>query len=568
LSENAAFAKLVEAAGIAFLGAKPEQIALMGEKTRAIDFVKQLGVPVLPGLCGTVEEILSNSHSLEFPVLVKAAAGGGGKGMQIVQRAEDLVSALQQAQRQAQEYFSNGELFVEKYLPKARHVEVQLMGDGLGKAVHLFERDCSLQRRYQKVVEEAPAANLSSETRENLHRYTLQIAQAANYRGAGTIEFLVDEQENCWFLEMNTRLQVEHPVTEAITGLDLVEWQLEIAAGNGLPLAQDDIFACGHAIEVRVCAEDPAQQFLPSSGELVALQLPDNGRWDSFVSEGLLLSPAYDSLLGKLIVHAPNREQAINRLALSLDVLLLGGIKTNQAFLKTLLQLHAFSEMQIHTKYIEQNFLELLGHMSQTKSKQSKLISAVGYVLHHLLRESVPGQLGYWRLNPHVDLQIDGEAYSFQIRKAKNSYAIQYKNEPHSLSDVQYAGHSISFKLDGKDEVVFCVDKNDMTEVLTKTHRYELTSRHVSSQVKLNKQSLNRNGESQSRIVADLFGKVIDVFVTPGERLKKGQNLLVIESMKTEFMIQSPVDAVVKKIHVSKGKVVQDKEVLVDLEQN
>ena len=568
LSENAAFAKLVREAGITFIGATAEQISLMGEKTRAIDFVKALGVPVLSGLRGTVDEILANSQTLEFPVLVKAAAGGGGKGMQIVQHAEDLAEALQKAQRQALEYFSNGELFVEKYLPHARHVEVQLMGDGNGNAVHLFERDCSLQRRYQKVVEEAPAPNLTDETRANLHRNALQIAQAAKYRGAGTIEFLVDEQQDCWFLEMNTRLQVEHPVTEAITGLDLVEWQLEIAAGNGLPLMQEEVHVCGHAIEVRVCAEDPSQEFVPSSGKVLAMQNSENARWDSFVAEGLVLSSNYDNLLGKLVAYAPNRERAIDKLSGALDGLLLGGIKTNQAFLKTLLQDESFRAMKIHTKYIEQNLPALLAHVSQGKSEQSKLLPAIGYVLHHLFRKSDTGDNSFWRLNPVVLLQIDGEAYEFQIRKTKNTFVVQYKNELHSVCDVQYADHCILFRLDGQEEITFCVDKHDSTEVHSKTNRYEVTSRYVPSQVKLNKQSLNHNGESQSSIVADLFGKVIDVFVVPGEQLKKGQNLLVIESMKTEFMIQSPVDAVVKKIHVSKGKLVQDKEVLVDLEKN
>jgi 3-methylcrotonyl-CoA carboxylase alpha subunit len=488
--------------------------------------------------------------------------------MQIVERADELSAALDQAQRQAAEYFSNGGLFVEKYLPKARHVEVQLMGDGLGNAVHLFERDCSLQRRYQKVVEEAPASDLSGETRENLHRYALAIAKASCYRGAGTIEFLVDEQQNCWFLEMNTRLQVEHPVTEAITGLDLVEWQLKIAAGNGLPLAQEDIQADGHAIEVRVCAEDPARQFVPSSGTVTAVQTPARARWDSFVSERSLLSPSYDSLLGKLIVHAPGREQAIKQLEHSLDLLLLGGIKTNQTFLKILVRQDAFRKMKVHTKYIGQNMPELLENMNQQKQQVPSVIPATAYVLHHFMRGSASGGMGYWRIRSVFEVQVDGTSCELELRKFEKGFKILHQNEPLLLSDVQYSEHRISFKLNGQDYTAFCIEQATSTLVQFRTFRFELTSRHISSQVRMNKQSVSRNGESQSRIVADLFGKVVDVFVAPGQRLRKGQNLLVIESMKTEFMIQCPVDATVKKIHVTKGKLVQDKEILVDLEQN
>ncbi|WP_372775590.1 biotin carboxylase N-terminal domain-containing protein [Mangrovibacterium sp.] len=568
LSENAAFAALVEAAGICFVGATPEQISLMGEKTQAIDFVKELGVPVIPGVRGAVNDIIREIAELEFPLLVKAAAGGGGKGMQIVPKAADLPLALQQAQRQAREYFGNGELFVEKYLPKARHVEVQLMGDGNGNAVHLFERDCSLQRRYQKVVEEAPAPNLSDKTRANLHRYALKIAEAANYRGAGTIEFLVDEKQNCWFLEMNTRLQVEHPVTEAITGLDLVEWQLQIAAGNGLPLLQDEIQLSGHAIEVRICAEDPAHYFVPSSGTIAAVQLPDHARWDSFVSPGMLLSPAYDSMIGKLIVHGSDRDKAIAQMQTALDGLLLGGIKTNQSFLRMLVSDAAFQNLTVHTNYIEQNLAVLLGAMTNQRLALLPVIPAIAYVLHHFFSGSKASgnQLDYWRINPVFQLQLNGEEIELVVRKDRSDYLIYYKNEPLSVGDVFYNNQRVSFKINGTGHDVYWVEKSNCTEIQYDTHRFDVRSRHIPSHVKLERKSTAANGERQSLIVAELFGKVIDVFVEAGDILKKGQKLLVIESMKTEFTIQSPVDAVVKTLHVSKGKTVQDKELLLELE--
>ncbi|WP_163709440.1 acetyl/propionyl/methylcrotonyl-CoA carboxylase subunit alpha [Mangrovibacterium lignilyticum] len=567
LSENAAFAALVEANCLAFIGATPEQISLMGEKTQAIDFVKELGVPVIPGVRGAVSDIIRDISGLEFPLLVKAAAGGGGKGMQIVEEASGLPLALQQAQRQAHEYFGNGELFVEKYLAQARHVEVQLMGDGNGNAVHLFERDCSLQRRYQKVVEEAPAPNLTDETKANLHQFALQIAKASKYRGAGTIEFLVDERENCWFLEMNTRLQVEHPVTEAITGLDLVEWQIDIAAGNGLPLKQDEIQACGHAIEVRICAEDPQHQFVPSSGTISAVQFPDNVRWDSFVGAGSQLSPAYDSMLGKLVVHAASRRQAIADMSQALYLHFLGGIKTNQSFLKILTADDAFRSMKIHTKYIEQKLPDLLQELEDTRGVISPAVPAIAYILHHFYEETTDeNKFGFWRLNQAFELDVDGKICQINVRKHKKDYLFFIKNEPLAVNRVFYNNNCVSFNLNGKKQDVFWIEKENLTEIQYQTFRFELKSKQVPGQVSLNRQSSKLNGELQSRIVADLFGKVIDVFVAAGDKLIKGQNLLVIESMKTEFTIQSPVDAVVKTIHVTKGKIVQDKEILVDLE--
>ncbi|MFV0376979.1 MAG: acetyl/propionyl/methylcrotonyl-CoA carboxylase subunit alpha [Mangrovibacterium sp.] len=570
LSENAAFAAAVEHAGIHFIGATPEQISLMGEKTRAIEFVRSLGVPVLPGLYGSASEIRAKAETLDFPVLVKAAAGGGGKGMQIVQKAADLEAALEQAGRQATAYFGQGELFVEKYLQKARHVEVQLMGDGKGKVVHLFERDCSLQRRYQKVVEEAPAPNLLEETRHTLHHDALQIAKAANYRGAGTIEFLVDEQQQCWFLEMNTRLQVEHPVTEAVTGLDLVEWQIEIAAGNGLPLKQEDIRCGGHAIEARICAEDPALHFVPSSGVIGAVQAETEARWDSFVVLGSRLSPAYDSLLGKLIVHRPNRTQAIAALNHALDNLFLGGIKTNQAFLKKLIMQDDFASMQVYTQYIEQHLPRLLADLQTRPKTIPSELAAIAFILHHfyseMTNESVSNVLGYWRLNPLFELQIDGKDDSYVVRRRKNEWIFERENEPLRVNDVSYYNHVVSFKLNGKRCNAFWIEKEQATEIQIESYRWELKSRQVPDQIKLNRRYSGAKNERQSRILADLFGKVIDVFVAPGDKLVKGQHLLLVESMKTEFSIQSPVDAVVKAVYVTKGKMVQDREVLIDLE--
>ncbi len=570
LSENAEFARKVEAEGLVFVGATADQISLMGEKTQAIDFVKSFSIPVIPGARGAVNDIIRELSSLQFPLLVKASAGGGGKGMQVIEKAEDLPLSLQKAQRQARGYFGNGELFVERYLPHARHIEVQLMGDGNGNAIHFFERECSIQRRYQKLIEEAPAASVSSELKTQLYDYALQIAKAAKYRGAGTIEFLVDEQENCWFLEMNTRLQVEHPVTEAITGLDLVEWQLEIAAGNGLPLAQEQIIQTGHAVEVRICAEDPQHQFVPSSGTVEALQVPENVRWDSFLAEGAPVSPSYDSLLGKLIVQAGSRHAALSKMEHSLAGLFVGGVKTNQSFLRNVIQSEAFQLNNIDTRFLEKQLPFILKEMDEERELIPLDVVLGSYILHHFYYPSEKnehwGQPGFRRICPSFSIENEGKLHDCVMWGRANRYSLCYKNEPVALSDVSYDDVKLAFKRNGVPYTLFVAGLPGATLVQIGTYQFILKSRHVPGQIKLTKQSDNRNGDVQSQVFADLFGKVVDVLVGPGDRLTKGQGLLVIESMKTEFTIQSPVDAVVKTIHVSKGKVVQDKEILVDLE--
>ncbi|HKL33265.1 MAG TPA: biotin carboxylase N-terminal domain-containing protein, partial [Tangfeifania sp.] len=332
LSENASFAEKVEKSGLIFVGATSEQIRLMGEKKQANQFVEKLGIPIIPSISGSEQEISKALEKLEFPVLVKASGGGGGKGMKVVYEPENLPTVMKRAGAVALNYFGNSELLIEKFLPKARHIEVQLFGDGKGNAIHFFERECSIQRHYQKLVEEAPAVSVSEKTKKKLYEAAIKIAQSINYRGAGTIEFLVDENEDFYFLEMNTRLQVEHPVTELITGEDLVEWQLKIAAGEPLSFSQNEIQKNGHAIELRICAEDPAAGFSPTPGIVDEIHIPDLARWDSYLAEKTLIPPSYDSLAGKLIVSENTREAAISKMQKALSQFYISGVKTNQLF--------------------------------------------------------------------------------------------------------------------------------------------------------------------------------------------------------------------------------------------
>ncbi|GGF10105.1 biotin carboxylase 2 [Halobacillus andaensis] len=361
LSENAAFAKRVEEEGLTFIGPSAEVIAKMGDKVEARNVMKQAGVPVVPGTMDAVSDVNEAREVAEdigYPVMVKAAAGGGGIGMQAVSSSEELEKAFEGNQKRAKTFFGDGKMFIEKQILNPRHIEIQVLADLHGHALHLFERECSIQRRHQKVIEEAPSPFLSEETREKMGESALQAVRTLGYANAGTIEFLVDEDENFYFLEMNTRLQVEHPVTEEITGVDLVEQQLRIASGEALTLKQNDLVIDGHAIEVRVYAED-SNTFYPSPGQLTKLSLPnDKGvRHELAVHSTSMVSPFYDPMIAKLIVHAGTREEAIQKLTTALHQYEIEGIKSNLTMLKRIVTNEHFLQGNTTTSFIQDYYL-------------------------------------------------------------------------------------------------------------------------------------------------------------------------------------------------------------------
>uniref|UniRef100_UPI002FC85DE8 acetyl-CoA carboxylase biotin carboxylase subunit n=1 Tax=Brevundimonas sp. TaxID=1871086 RepID=UPI002FC85DE8 len=358
LSENAGFARAIEQAGLLFLGPPASAIDAMGSKSAAKALMEAAGVPLVPGYHGEAQDIetfRAAADVIGYPVLLKATAGGGGKGMKVVERESELAEALASAQREAQSSFGDARMLVEKYVLKPRHVEIQVFADRHGHCLYLNERDCSIQRRHQKVVEEAPAPGLTPELRRAMGEAAVKAAQAIGYVGAGTVEFLLDERGDFFFMEMNTRLQVEHPVTEAITGLDLVAWQIRVARGEPLPLTQAQVPLLGHAIEVRLYAEDPEHDFLPSTGRLSLYREPAAGpgrRVDTGVAEGDEVSPFYDPMLGKLIAWGDNREEARLRLLAMLSETCIGGVKTNLAFLRRVLAHPAFADAELDTGFI------------------------------------------------------------------------------------------------------------------------------------------------------------------------------------------------------------------------
>ena len=356
LSENARFAAAVGAAGLTFIGPSPETIALMGDKISARDFAQAQGVPVAPSVMptGDLDDFIARAEGIGFPLLIKAAAGGGGKGMSIVRSAEGLREAARIASGEAQRYFGDGRVYAETYVERPRHIEVQVLGDGEGGAIHLFERECSVQRRFQKIVEEAPAARLDPALREAICASAVRLAAAARYRNAGTVEYILGADGRFFFLEMNTRLQVEHPVTEMITGLDLVRAQIEIAAGRGLPLAQADVAANGHAIECRICAEDPDRDFLPETGTLAHLGVPEAPwlRFENALDPGQKVTADFDPMLAKLVAHGATRAEAIDRSIAALADLALLGVTTNVDYLARVLGNDAFRAGDLHTGFV------------------------------------------------------------------------------------------------------------------------------------------------------------------------------------------------------------------------
>jgi acetyl/propionyl-CoA carboxylase alpha subunit len=405
LSENAGFAKAVVDAELVFIGPDAQTIHLMGDKIRARTFAAEHGVPVAPSVTPTedVGAFIAQAEAIGFPLLIKAAAGGGGKGMSIVRSADELAERSRIASSEAQRYFADGRVYAERYIERPRHIEVQVLGDGKGGAVHLFERECSVQRRFQKIIEESPSPGLTPALRAKICAAGVRLAEAAQYRNAGTIEFMLAPDGEFYFLEMNTRLQVEHPVTEMITGLDLVRCQIDIAAGKPLPFRQDDVHVSGHSIECRICAEDPERDFLPETGRILALEIPGGPdvRFENGLVDGQAVTSNFDSMLAKLVVHGADRTEAIRRMAVALSDLAILGVKTNVDYLARLIKLDAFAKGDLHTGFIVEHSAELAPPpIAEADSDLALIAAALGSREFRRLVFDVPdpyAAMGGWR---------------------------------------------------------------------------------------------------------------------------------------------------------------------------
>ncbi|MBL4718254.1 MAG: acetyl/propionyl/methylcrotonyl-CoA carboxylase subunit alpha [Erythrobacter sp.] len=531
LSENAGFAQAVIDAGLIWVGPKPSSIEAMGLKDAAKTLMMEAGVPVTPGYLGTdqsAERLKKEADAIGYPVLIKAVAGGGGKGMRKVDKAEDFEADLQSCRREAKASFSNDEVLLEKWITSPRHIEVQVFGDSHGNVVHLFERDCSLQRRHQKVIEEAPAPGMDEATRQEICAAAVRAAKAVDYEGAGTIEFIADASEGLradriFFMEMNTRLQVEHPVTEEITGVDLVEWQLRVASGEPIPLKQEELRIDGHAIEARLYAEDPASGFLPSTGPLDHFDLGSAGRIETGVAEGDMISPHYDPMVAKLVVWEETRDRAIETLADIAESVEVWPVKTNAAFLANALLEDDFGEAELDTGFIERKLDRLVGDDAPDDAIWQ---AAADFTLLDALEETAPAAIGF-RLNaaPRV------------------ATTLCYKGESRTIAVTgeRDAAHATGFVEDART-VVFADGQS---------FEFALESRGSGAAA-----------AGDGAILAPMPGKVIAVDVAAGDTVTAGQRLMVLEAMKMEHALTAPFDGTVTELAATEGGQVQVEAVL------
>ncbi|MBN3862711.1 acetyl/propionyl/methylcrotonyl-CoA carboxylase subunit alpha [Pseudomonas frederiksbergensis] len=567
LSENAKFALACQQAGITFIGPSPEAIELMGSKRLAKLAMIKAGVPCIKGYQGSEQDSATLSREAErigYPLMIKASAGGGGRGMRLVRSAVELPGQIRTARSEALHGFGSNELILEQALIDPRHVEVQVFGDQHGNLIYLGERDCSIQRRHQKIIEEAPCPVMTAELRQAMGEAALKAGRAVNYVGAGTVEFLLDAHGQFYFLEMNTRLQVEHPVTELITGLDLVAWQLHVAEGQPLPLRQEQVQLNGHAMEVRLYAEDPAQEFVPQTGRIAAWEpaLQNSVRIDHGLLQGQSVSPFYDPLLGKLIAHGATREEARRKLLRAVQDSVLLGVQSNQRLLANLLEHPRFVSGEFSTGFIPTYFADHPCLHPHVPSAEELAIAAV--LFYQASAQAHRAPLAGWRNNASVPLH-------YRIGLEDQDWPVELNAEPGEPFQVQVGARALELKIIGCDGGWATLQIDGIRQ----RHAYRLeagqlwlftrpgslrlvdrTQAQVSGQVSV----------SSGTLKAPMDGAIVDVLVSEGSPVSKGQLLVVLEAMKMEHPLKSGIDGVLKRLQVRVGDQVKNRQILLEVE--
>ncbi len=577
LSENTEFAKACQSNHIIFIGPPIKAIEAMGSKSAAKKIMAQANVPLTPGYHGeeqSCEYLLEQAKQIQFPVMLKASAGGGGKGMRIVHTEADFLDALNAAKREAKGHFNDDKMLIERYVVNPRHIEIQVFADTHGNCVHLFERDCSIQRRHQKVVEEAPAPKLCDTLREKIAQAAVDAATAIDYVGAGTVEFLLDKQDNFYFMEMNTRLQVEHPVTEMITGLDLVEWQIKVAQGEPLPRNQKDIQKNGHALEVRLYAEDPHNQFLPSIGTLQVLNWPlldSHVRIDTGFSQGDLVTPFYDPMLAKMIVWGENREIATLKLQQALNQLQIVGVKTNAQFLYNLISQPQFMSAQVHTGFIEEHHEVIFNEATEFDCKHLA-IAALFHSQHQLnTKHHSSDPFSAWnhttgfRLNLNSELMIkflhSEKTICCRIYFQDDNYCIEVEDKKFNLQLLKLENNKINCRCDDKVLKYSIFKYENNYTLFCGTEQIELT---LFDPIK----NAFQNEQSNHSLSAPMPGTIVDFHVNTGEIVKKNTKLVTMEAMKMEHCIYAPEDGVIKELLYAVGDMVTEGSELLIFEES
>ncbi|WP_288254235.1 acetyl/propionyl/methylcrotonyl-CoA carboxylase subunit alpha [uncultured Hydrogenophaga sp.] len=570
LSENEAFADACAKAGLVFIGPPSSAIEAMGLKAESKRLMEKAGVPLVPGYHGTDQDpalLQREADRIGYPALIKASAGGGGKGMRVVEKSEDFAAALASCQREARNSFGSDAVLIEKYVQRPRHIEIQVFGDAQGNCVYLFERDCSVQRRHQKVLEEAPAPGMTPELRQRMGEAAVAAAKAVNYVGAGTVEFIVEQPEGYdhpeamrfYFMEMNTRLQVEHPVTEAITGLDLVEWQLRVAGGEPLPLQQHELRMTGHAIEARICAENPDNQFLPATGTLRVYRKPAHAafargavRFDDGVREGDAISPFYDSMIAKLIVHGDTREQALARLDAALAETRIVGLATNVQFLRHVVGSESFAKARLDTALIPRESAVLF--QQDRVGTPTAVAAAVAQTL--LGERALEGADPFSRRDGFRSHGLTTRRFDFDVAGATLQAMLTYGRDGTltlALGDVQ--GPLLIEPLDdGRFDLQFAGRRDTVQTWVTGETVHVFTARGATSLVEIDLLAHAGEGEGEGgRLTAPMPGKVVSFAVKAGDAVKKGQALAVMEAMKMEHTIAAPADGTVAELLYAPG---------------
>ena len=590
LSENAGFAEACVAEGFVFIGPPPRAIEMMGSKSTAKNIMQQARIPLVPGYHGDNQDeaiLLNEAEKIGFPVMLKASAGGGGRGMRVVNRAGDFSVALRSAKREALGAFNDDRMLLEKYLEKPRHIEIQIFCDNHGNAVHLFERDCSIQRRHQKVLEEAPAPGMTHETRTAMGDTAITAARAIDYAGAGTVEFIVDTDGRYYFMEMNTRLQVEHPVTELITGQDLVEWQLRVAAGEPLPATQEQLVVNGHALEARIYAEDPDNHFLPATGRLNHLRFPartSHVRVDSGVRQGDTISVHYDPMIAKLIVRDEGRSNCLDRMLGALHQTQVAGITTNIDFLNSVISHQAFQGAEFDTGFIERHQSDLF----PDKEPVPPDILSQAALYQVLRRTSLADrnaatsvdptspwwETDCWRLN-----LIDEEYFRFHDGVREHEVGVAVAGERHITDPCSSDGNNKPGQ-SGIDYVIRTGDKifqasgtlepdSGLAAILDNTQRRAdvvedhehviiFASGHTYRLKRVIDTGYSSEEEVSGNLISPMPGRVIEVMTTEGQQVKKGDALLVLEAMKIEHIITAPHDGTVQSLHYRADDMVRE----------
>ena len=582
LSEDADFAEACKANNLIFIGPDAESMRLMGDKIRARQFAIDNDIPVVWGLVGSVEEIEAQAAALPYPVLIKASAGGGGKGMHIVNDASQLRLSLEQASREAERYFGNGQIFIEQYIRNPRHIEVQILADHHGNVIHLYERECSVQRRYQKIIEESPSPSLSEERRQAICNTAVDICKKMNYNNAGTVEFIVDENQNFYFLEMNTRIQVEHPVTEQRTGIDIVEEQIRIARGKVMGYTQDSIVANGHAIECRIYAEDPENNFMPAPARLTLYHEPKmrGVRIDSCIDGPTTISDSYDPMISKLICHGKTRESAIAITRNALKEYIVQTHRTNIPYLQSIIDNEDFINNKIDTSYCEKHQKDLIESMHAMRDEIKKEDVVALFLFHdfnklHLENKDINNvweRIGYWRYNMNIVVSVEQSAISHQpsvydvkIEKiSPKSLNCNINGQQYEVVLTQSCGDINKVMINGMTESIFVSETSD-NKYCVHLRGLDFICRRNDELNDSRDYSCNDVKNSDMTYYSPMPGKVIKVNVKEGDEVKEGDVLCVVEAMKMENNIKAMTSAKVAKVLVNEGDKVDVKNILIEL---